>query len=77
MATSLKWALVPAILLVLAGPATATETITYTYDAKGRLVKVERTGTVNNGVTTTYVHDKADNRANVKTVGSPNSAPPP
>lgn len=50
----------------------AAEAITYTYDAKGRLVKVERTGTVNNGVTTTYSHDKADNRSNVKTVGSPN-----
>ena len=35
-------------------------------------MKVERTGTVNNGVTTTYTHDKADNRTNVKTVGSPN-----
>lgn len=52
--------------------AHATETVKYTYDAKGRLVKVERTGTVNNGVTTTYNHDKADNRTNVKTTGSSN-----
>lgn len=63
--------------LALAVPALAAETITYSYDAKGRLVKVERTGTINNGVQTTYTHDKADNRTNVKTVGSPNSAPPP
>lgn len=56
-------------------PATATETISYTYDAKGRLVKVVRTGTVNNNVTTEYEHDKADNRKNVKTTNSPN--PPP
>jgi YD repeat-containing protein len=51
--------------------ASAAETITYTYDAKGRLVKVERTGTVNNNVKTEYTHDKADNRTNVKTTGAP------
>jgi hypothetical protein len=63
-----------AMLGVLGGAvvARATETIKYTYDAKGRLVKVERLGTVNNGVTTTYSHDKADNRSNIKTTGSPN-----
>lgn len=51
--------------------AHAAETLTFTYDAKGRLVKVERTGTVNNGVATIYTHDKADNRTNVKTTGAP------
>ncbi|HEY0413454.1 MAG TPA: hypothetical protein VGD66_09955 [Allosphingosinicella sp.] len=56
--------------------AAATETVTYTYDAKGRLVKVERTGTVNNNVTTTYAHDKADNRTGKTTTGSPNPPPP-
>ncbi|MBE1525979.1 phage gp36-like protein [Sphingopyxis sp. OAS728] len=55
--------------------ALATETITYTYDAKGRLVKVVRSGTVNNNVTTEYEHDKADNRARVKTTNSPNLPP--
>lgn len=50
--------------------ATATETITYTYDARGRLVKVERAGTVNNNVKTEYEHDKADNRKRVKTTGA-------
>ena len=53
-------------------PVHASETITYSYDAKGRLVKVVHAGTVNNGVQTTYSHDKADNRKNVKTTGSPN-----
>lgn len=53
----------------------ATETITYSYDAKGRLVKVVRTGTVNNNVTVDYEHDKADNRTRLKTTNSPN--PPP
>jgi hypothetical protein len=61
--------------LAATGSANAAETITYTYDAKGRLVKVVRTGTVNNNVTTEYEHDKADNRTKVKTTNSPN--PPP
>lgn len=56
--------------------ASAAETIIYTYDAKGRLVKVERSGTVNNGVKAEYTHDKSNNRTNVKVTGSPNSTPP-
>jgi YD repeat-containing protein len=51
--------------------AMASETVTYTYDARGRLVKVERSGTVNNGVKAEYVYDKGDNRTNVNVV-SPN-----
>ena len=62
--------------LAIALPANAAETIKYTYDAKGRLVKVERTGAVNNGVNTAYAHDKANNRKNVKVTGSPNPPPP-
>ena len=67
-----------AVVLIAAAPALAiaAETITYTYDAKGRLVKVERAGTVNNGVTTNYTHDKANNRTNVTVTGSPNPPPP-
>ena len=56
-------------------PAVAAETVTYTYDAKGRLVKVVRTGSVNNNVTVDYEHDKADNRTRLKTTNSPNSPP--
>jgi hypothetical protein len=56
--------------------AYAAETITYTYDAKGRLVKVERSGGVNSGVKTEYTHDKANNRTNVTVTGSPNAPPP-
>ena len=63
-------------LALASAPAFAAETITYTYDARGRLVKVERTGTVNNGVTTSYTIDKADNRTNKTTTGSPNPPPP-
>lgn len=55
---------------ILATSASATETITYKYDARGRLVQVIRSGNVNNGVTATYTHDKADNRKNKTTTGS-------
>ena len=64
------------VALLICGPAYAAETITYTYDARGRLVQVARTGTVNNGVTTAYTIDKADNRTNKTTTGSPNPPPP-
>jgi hypothetical protein len=64
-----------AIALIFNAPANAAETQKYRYDAKGRVIKVERTGTVNNGVTTEYTHDKADNRTRLKTTGSAN--PPP
>lgn len=54
-----------------ASAALATETITYSYDARGRVKTVVRSGTVNNGQSTTYNHDKADNRTNVTTTGAP------
>jgi hypothetical protein len=54
----------------------AAETITYTYDARGRLVQVVRTGSVNNNVTASYTHDKADNRTDVTVTNSPNAPPP-
>lgn len=60
-----------AAALAVAAAAMASETITYTYDARGRLVKVERTGSVNNNVKAEYKYDKADNRTNVN-VASPN-----
>jgi hypothetical protein len=57
-----------AAVLAAAATAVANETITYTYDARGRLVKVERSGTVNNGVKAEYKYDKGDNRTNVNVV---------
>lgn len=75
----MKCARVPifsAALLGISSPALASETLNYTYDAKGRLVKVERSGTVNNGVKTEYSHDRADNRQNVKVTGSSDPASP-
>lgn len=59
-------------LFTLPIPVLATETQTYTYDAKGRLTKVVRSGSVNNGVTAECTHDKANNRRNLKVTGSPN-----
>jgi hypothetical protein len=56
--------------------AHASETITYSYDARGRLIQVARNGSVNNGVSTTYAHDKANNRTSKATTGSPNPPPP-
>jgi YD repeat-containing protein len=46
--------------------AAATETVTHTYDARGRLIKVVHTGTVNNNNQVCYKLDKAGNRTNVK-----------
>lgn len=65
-----------AAALAPAGAAPAAETIGYSYDARGRLVQVARSGTVNNGVVTSYALDKADNRITKTTTGSPNPGPP-
>jgi hypothetical protein len=64
-------ALTAVLFLPLAPAASASETIVYTYDAKARLVTVTHSGSVNNGVQSTYAHDKADNRSNVKITGAP------
>jgi hypothetical protein len=74
MKTSEK-ALLAAAALGMAAAAIASETITYTYDARGRLVRVVRSGSVNNNVSANYSYDKADNRTNVN-VTSPNPPPP-
>jgi hypothetical protein len=52
-------------------PALAAETITYSYDARGRLVQVARSGSVNSGVVTTYAFDRADNRTTRQVSGAP------
>ena len=68
----------PVLLFLTLVPsgASAAETITYSYDARGRLIQVVHSGTVNNGVATSYTIDKADNRTNKTTTGSPNPPPP-
>lgn len=64
------------VALVASTAAIASETIAYSYDARGRLTQVARSGSVNNGVTTTYAYDKAHNRTTKTTTGSPNPGPP-
>ena len=57
--------------LAAAGVAAAAETLSFSYDARGRLVKVQRAGIVNNNVITNYSYDKADNRILKNTTGVP------
>ncbi len=52
--------------------ASASETITYTYDALGRLVAADTTGSVNNGRQMDLVYDAADNRMSYEVSGSTN-----
>jgi len=56
---------------VAAGAAAAAETISYRYDARGRLVKVERSGGPKSGAVTNYSYDKANNRTNKNVSGAP------
>jgi predicted nicotinamide N-methyase len=60
-----------AIASAVSSPAGASETISYSYDARGRLIQVSHSGTVNNGVVTSYSHDHANNRTNKTTNGAP------
>ena len=62
--------LIPLLLISCASAARASETVTYIYDALGRLVTVAHSGSVNNGQQTTYSYDSADNRTNVTTTGA-------
>lgn len=61
----------------IATAAGASETIAYSYDARGRVKQVAHSGTpaINNGVTTSYAYDKANNRTNKTTTGSSNPGP--
>ena len=49
--------------------AQASEVITYQYDVHGRLIQVNHSGTVNDGLQSTYSYDPADNRTSVAVVG--------
>lgn len=60
-----------AIMLPLAvGTAWAGETITYTYDALGRLAEAQSSGTVNNGQDVAISYDAAGNRTNYTVTGA-------
>ncbi len=62
--------LAAAAALIGATSANAAETITYTYDAQGRVIQVHSTGSANGPSTTTYTYDKAHNRVSATTVKS-------
>jgi len=60
-----------ALFSSLTSAALASETVTYSYDARGRVISVTHSGTVNNGASTTYAYDKAHNRTSKTTTGAP------
>jgi YD repeat-containing protein len=64
-------ALIAFSIATLAATAMASETINYSYDARGRLVQVKHSGTVNNNITSNYQYDNADNRTLKNTTGAP------
>lgn len=70
----LKYAVLGGVALASLGPAFGSESFTYSYDARGRLVKVARSGTVNNGTSECYNYDKADNRQYVTVTTSSDCA---
>lgn len=62
-----------ALVVLVPAPVRASDTIAYTYDARGRLTKVTHAGSMNNGVVITYAFDKAGNRlTKVTSEGGPN-----
>ena len=65
-----------AAALAIAGPAAAAETLTYSYDARGRVVQVVRSGSVNNGVAAAYSFDRAQT-ASPRRPPARHKAPPP
>jgi hypothetical protein len=56
---------------IVASAAWASETISYSYDARGRIITVGHSGSVNNNVVSNYSYDKADNRTNKNVTGAP------
>lgn len=58
-------------MFIIIEPIMAQEKQKFTYDAKGRLIKVEREGGNNNGAVILYEHDKAHNRKRVKVDNAP------
>jgi YD repeat-containing protein len=61
-----KVALAALALGLVGSVALAAETVTHTYDARGRLIKVVHTGTVNSNNQVCYKLDKTGNRVRKK-----------
>ena len=66
MSRTIRFALAAVALGLISSTASAAETVTYTYDARGRLIKVVHAGTVNNNNQVCYQIDKAGNRTRKK-----------
>jgi len=66
MPSTTRFALAVIALCLIGATASAAETITYTYDARGRLIKVVHTGTVNSNNQVCYTLDRAGNRIYVQ-----------
>jgi len=66
MPRTTRFAIAALALGLIGSTASAAETVTHTYDARGRLIKVVHTGTVNNNNQVCYKLDKAGNRTNKK-----------
>ena len=61
--------IIAAALALVPAAAFAAETVTYSYDAKGRLTQVAHQGGPASGQTTAYQFDAADNRTSTKISG--------
>ena len=69
--------LVVSWIAAAATPALAAETVTFTYDALGRLVASASSGSVNNGVQGSLSYDPAGNRSSYAVSGAAGGGPPP
>jgi YD repeat-containing protein len=66
-----------ALAIIASVPAQAAETITYIYDAQGRLIQTATTGTVNNGNSSGTAYDSAHNRYHYASSLNGAALPPP
>lgn len=69
--------LAAAPLLFFPFSALAAETVTYSYDALGRLVRTVKSGGPSSGVDAQTSYDKVGNRTNMTVSGASNTPPPP
>ncbi|MBL8272002.1 Ig-like domain repeat protein [Steroidobacter sp.] len=65
-----RWMGLSVAWMYLAAPAQAAETLTYTYDALGRLTKVQTAGGPGSGVQRDYSYDAAGNRSSFLSTGA-------
>lgn len=69
---AISGASVPALAL-----QSQAETVKYFYDSRGRLIRVERTGGLSDGMNVNYQHDDGDNRTNYAAGIGLAAVPPP